>query len=206
MHLFEDLVALGRSPKLLEAVKAGRSVVNTQNIRRGVQARRGDGTLGEIVPGETAIFDEGYRVGRGRIATVEIGVEVKVLAKAMIKQIDRVVNDLRNQVDQFRQGGGNPICVGIVGINHAKRCTSYEADRAFPTTGKDGFTHPYQEAPEAERRLRLDAAPKFDEFLVLRYRATNESPYRFEWVSDKDTRLDYGAALARISSEYQQRF
>jgi len=206
MHLFEDLVALGRSPRLLAAVKDGRSVVNTQNIRRGVKARRGDGTLGEIVPGETAIFDQGYAVGRGRIATVEIGVEVKVLAKAMIKQIDRVVNDLRNQVDQFRQGGGNPICVGIVGINHAKRCISYEGERAFPTTGKAGFTHPYQEAPEAERRLRLDAEPKFDEFLVLRYRATNESPYPFEWVSEKDTRLDYAAALARISSQYQQRF
>jgi hypothetical protein len=80
MHLFEDLVTLGRSPKLLAAVKTGRSVVNTQNVRRGVKARRGDGTLGEIVPGETAIFDRGYAVGRGRIATVEIGVEVKVLA------------------------------------------------------------------------------------------------------------------------------
>lgn len=93
-----------------------------------------------------------------------------------------------------------------MGINHAERCTSYEGDRVFPTTGKGGFPHPYQEAPEAEKRLRLDAATKFDEFLVLRYRATNESPYRFEWVSEKDTRLDYAAALARISSQYQQRF
>jgi hypothetical protein len=30
---------------------------------------------------------------RGPIATVEIGVEVKILAKPMIKQIDRVIND-----------------------------------------------------------------------------------------------------------------
>jgi len=54
--------------------------------------------------------------------------------------------------------------------------------------------------------LRLEAAPAFDEFLVLRYRATNDTPYLFEWVSYEDTRLDYAAALARIGSQYQQRF
>ena len=65
---------------------------------RGVAARRGDGTFGEIIPGEAPILDQGYLVARGPIATVEIGVEVKILAKATIKQIDRVINDLRNQV------------------------------------------------------------------------------------------------------------
>ncbi len=206
MHLYEDLVALGRSPKLLAGVEKGGVVLNTQNLRRGVKARRGDGTFGEIIPGETAIFDPGYAVGRGKTATVEIGVEVKVLAKAMIKQIDRVINDLRNQVNQFRRGGGNPICVAIVGINHAPHCVSYEGDRSFRTTGSGGFLHPYQEAPQAEERLRLEAAPTFDEFLVLRYSATNEAPYRFEWVNYADTKLDYAAALARVSSQYQQRF
>ena len=206
MHLYEDLIAIGRSAKLAGAVRRRRAVLNVQNRRRGVDARRGDGTFGEIIPGEVAIVDPGYVVARGPIATVEIGVEVKILAKAMIKQIDRVINDLRNQVSQFRRGGGNPICVGIVGVNQAKRCVSYEADRAFPTTGHSGFMHPYQEAPEAERRLVADAAPAFDEFLVLRYRATNEPPYLFEWVNYKDARLDYAAALTRISSRYQQRF
>jgi len=159
-----------------------------------------------LIPGETAIIDPGYQVARGPIATVEIGVEVKMLAKAMIKQIDRVINDLRNQVVQFGRGGGNPICVGIVGINHAESVVSYEGDRAFPTTGKSGFPHPYQEAPEAERRLRAEAAPEFDEFLVLRFKATNAPPYPFEWSNYDETRLDYAAALSRISSRYQQRF
>ena len=206
MHLFEDLVAIRRSAKLAAAVRQRRRVLNVQNRRRGVDARRGDGTFGEIIPGEVAIVDPGYVVARGPIATVEIGVEVKILAKAMIKQIDRVVNDLRNQVSQFRVGGGNPICVGIVGVNQAERCVSYEGDRAFPTTGRGGFMHPYQEAPEAERRLVADAAPAFDEFLILQYRATNEPPCLFEWVNHKDARLDYAAALTRISSRYQQRF
>ena len=105
MHLYEDLVTINRSPKLTEAVMGRKDrVLNVQNKRRGVAARRGDGTFGELIPGEAAITDAGYLVPRGPIATVEIGVEVKILAKAMIKQIDRVINDLRNQVAQFKRG------------------------------------------------------------------------------------------------------
>ena len=207
MHLYEDLVTVKRSPKLIEAVvKRKERVLNVQNRRRGVAARRGDGTFGEIIPGEAPIFDPGYLVSRGPIATVEIGVEVKVLAKAMIKQIDRVINDLRNQVVQFKRGGGNPICVAVIGINQADRTVGYEGDRPFPTTGKAGFLHPCQEAPEAERRLRSEVASDFDEFLVLRFKATNTPPYPFEWANYDDTRLDYAAALSRISARYQQRF
>jgi hypothetical protein len=207
MHLYEDLITINRSSKLIEAVVQRKDrVLNVQNRRRGVTARRGDGTFGELIPGETAIADAGYLVSRGPIATVEIGIEVKVLAKAMIKQIDRVINDLRNQVAQFRRGGGQPISIAVVGINCAAHTVSYEGDRPFPTTGSDGFLHPYQEAPEAERRLRAEAAPEFDEFLVLRFKATNESPYPFDWDDYNETRLDYAAALSRISARYQQRF
>ncbi len=207
MHLYEDLVTINRSPKLIEAgLNRKDRVLNVQNKRRGVAARRGDGTFGEIIPGETPISDSGYLVARGPIATVEIGIEVKILAKAMIKQIDRVINDLRNQVVQFKRGGGNPICVAVVGINQAESTVGYEGDRPFPTTGKHGFLHPFQEAPEAERRLRAEAAPEFDEFLMLRFKATNAPPYPFEWVDYNETRLDYAAALSRISARYQQRF
>ena len=207
MHLYEDLTAINRSSKLIEAVLTHKDrVLNVQNKRRGIEARRGDGTFGEIIPGETAIFDNGYQVGRGPIATVEIGIEVKILAKAMIKQIDRVINDLRNQVVQFRKGGGDPICVAIVGINQAESVVGFEGERPFPTTGKAGFPHPYQEAPEAERRLRANIAPQYDEFLVLRFKATNAPPYPFGWVDYNETRLDYAAALSRISARYQQRF
>lgn len=132
MHLYEDLVTVNRSPKYVEAVLSRKDrVVNFQNKRRGVAARRGDGTFGEIIPGETPVTGKGYLVSRGPIATVEIGVEVKILAKAMIKQIDRVINDLRNQVVQFRRGGGNPICVAVVGINQADGTVGYEGDRPF---------------------------------------------------------------------------
>ena len=218
MHLYEDLVTISRSPKLIDAaINRMDRVLNVQNRRRGVAARSGDGTFGEIIPGELPITDPGYLVARGPIATVEIGVEVKVLAKAMIKQIDRVINDLpgsphqwlrhfRNQVTQFRRGGGNPICVAVVGINCADHTVGYEGDRPFPTTGKAGFLHPCQEAPEAERRLRAHAAGEFDEFLILKFKAANEGTFPFEWAKYSETRLDYAAALTRISATYQQRF
>jgi hypothetical protein len=127
-------------------------------------------------------------------------------AVSRIKQIDRVINDLRNQVGQFKRGGGNPICVAVIGINQAESTIGYEGDRPFPTTGRHGFLHPFQEATEAERRLRALAAPEFDEFLVLRFKAMNAPPFPFEWVNYNETRLDYAAALSRISARYQQRF
>jgi hypothetical protein len=206
IHLYEDLIAIDRSPKLTAAVKRQDRVLNIQNRRHGISARRGDATFGEIIPGETPAVHPGYKVSRGPIATVEIGIEVKILLKAMIKQIDRVMNDLRNQVVQFRRGGGHPICVGIVGINQAESVIGYEGDRAIPTTGKGGYLHPYQEASRAEARLRSESAADFDEFLVLRFRAINTQPFPFEWVDYSQTRLDYAAALVRISARYQQRF
>lgn len=118
-------------------------MVNAQNRRVGISARRGDGTFGELVPGATVRRDADHRVALGPIANVEIGVEVKILFKAMIKQIDRVTNDLNKQTEHFRVKGGEPICLGVVGINFAERCTSYEGARPFPTDGKI-YKHPIQ--------------------------------------------------------------
>jgi len=147
----------------------------------------------------------GFSVLRGPIATMEIGTEVKILAKAMIKQIDRVIGDLVKQTGQFRKAGGDPICVGIVGINHADYYTSYEGDRAWPTDGKK-HKHPIQEAAEAGRRLNSEARPAFDEFLVLCFKARNEPPYKFEWVNERQTMRDYGAILTRVARKYDAHF
>lgn len=205
MHLYEDLVTLNRSTKLKSRVDSKDWVINTENKRQGVRARRGDDTFGEIVPDEKPIVDPGYQVARGKVATVEIGSEVKILAKAMIKQIDRVIGDLQKQVTQFRRGGGNPICLAIVGVNHAQYTVGYEGDRTFKTDGKSN-RHPFQEAAEAERRLLADAAPHFDEFILLPYSATNEPPFPFSWVNYTLTSQNYGASLVRISREYDKRF
>lgn len=204
MELYEDLHSLARSQKFVQRVDSGLSVLNIQNRRFGVAARRGDGSFGEIVPNVDPIGDNGYVVRRGPIATIEVGIEVKILFKAMIKQIDRVVSDLRGQAEHFRSKGGNPICVGVVGINFAQECTSYEGDRPFPTDGRK-HKHPMQEAREAERRLLSLAAPAFNEFLILRFEATNMEPYGFKWLDEKSTEMSYGAALARISQLYESR-
>ena len=144
-------------------------------------------------------------VRRGPIATVEVGVETKILAKAMIKQIDRVIGDLERQVDEFRKLGGTPICIGIVGINHALSYTSYEGERPWPTDGRRQ-KHPQQEAGEAERRINEKARRKFDELLLIRFRATNVDPFPFEWVDQPTLEAEYGAMLVRLSREYDRRF
>jgi hypothetical protein len=108
-YLYEDLVLLGKSSQLCARVQAKERVLNAQNRTVGKLRRRVDGTFGEIVPETPAASVPGFLVARGAIATIEIGTETKILAKAMIKQIDRVIGDLVRQIEQFKRGGGRPI-------------------------------------------------------------------------------------------------
>lgn len=206
MHLYEDLVAVNKSDRYVISVENMSRVLNVQNKRKGIDARRGDGTFGELIVGEQPQVDPGYKVARGPVATIEIGIEVKILAKAMIKQIDRVKSDLKNQVLSFRRRSGSrkPICVAIVGINYADVATGYEGDRSYRTDGGK-YKHPVQEAEQARLRL-AEVEDSYDEFVILKFRARNEPPYKFEWVDEKDTQQMYGAALMRVSNEYQSRF
>jgi hypothetical protein len=150
-QLYEDLVELARSTKLAERVHNHSRVVNLGNKTVGKISRRGGGTFGELVPTATALSEAGLLVARGEIANIEIGAETKILAKAMIKQIDRVIGDLVRQVDEFRRTGGNPICVGIVGIIHASSYTSYEGKRSYLTTAKGGTNIPHRKRPRLKR-------------------------------------------------------
>jgi len=152
-----------------------------------------------------AITEAGLLVARGDVANIEIGAETKILAKAMIKQIDRVIGDLIRQVDEFRKTGGHPICVGLVGVNFAPNYTGYEGKTLWPTDGKK-HKHPVQEAEGAGRRLLSRAAPSFDEFQILRFRATNVAPFPFEWEDYDQTAKEYSALLLRVSREYDRRF
>lgn len=215
-HLYEDLHALAKSPLLVGRIESREHVLCTQNKRQGVSARRGDGTFGELVPGVAPRVAPGFVVARGPVANVEIGAESKIVAKAMVKQVRRVISDLGEQIAHFRRGAGTPICVAIVGVNEAQVYTSYEGKakcprcgevflREHPTDGKK-HKHPSQEAPGARARLNAEARPSFDELLLLRYRATNQEPYPFEWVNYEETFRDYGAILTRLSRTYDTRF
>lgn len=203
--LYEDLYDLARSAKFRNVVDSHGGVINKKNITVGKKTRRGDGTFGAKVPHIVALTVPDHSVALGDIATIEIGTEVKILAKAMIKQIDRVCTDVANQVAEFKKHGGNPICVGIVGINRAKSYTSYEGRKRWPTDGKK-HKHPVQEAAEAENRLISRVQGNFDEFLILRFEASNSRPYGFSWVDQAKTESEYASALVRISREYEARF
>jgi hypothetical protein len=158
VELYEDLRDLARSKALVSRVDSALSVVNLRNTRVGIKKRRGDGAFGEIVPNVRPVDGLGYRVKRGPTATIEIGVEVKILSKAMLKQKDRVASDLEKQAKQFRARGGDAICVAIVGINRASHAIAYDGKNVTPTTGKGGFLHPIQEAGAAEKFLLDDVA------------------------------------------------
>jgi hypothetical protein len=203
--LYEDLYTLNKSMKLRERIDAHVRVLNVQNRTVGIARRRGDGTFGELVPAATALVEDGRAVARGPVATIEIGVETKILAKAMIKQIDRVIGDLIRQTEEFKKRGGNPICVGVAGVNFSDLYTSYEGTRAFPTDGSK-YKHPVQEAASAISRLQQRAAPSFDEFLILKFTATNTPPHPFSWIDERQTTLEYSAVLTRISRDYDRRF
>lgn len=205
--LFEDLLTLGRSPGLARSINRRESIVSAKNQAVGIPARRGDRRFGTAVSNVVAVVVPGFAVPRGPIANIEIGAEVKIIGKSMKKQIDRVETDLRSQADHFRTTkANNPICVGIVGINFAPHYVSYEGDRVYQTDGTGRRRHPAQEAPSTEQRLRQSLDTTFDELLLLRYKATNEPPYPFQWVDATATRMDYGAALSRISDKYENRF
>jgi hypothetical protein len=207
VELYEDLYALGRSAKLVASVDARKSGVGPANKTVTLAAmRRGDGTFGALVDPSTARAFPGYQVARGAIATIDAGTEMKVLNKAMIKQIDRVVNDLEKQVRQWQRISSDVVSLAVVGINHAAHTTGYEDDRAFPTDGKK-HKHPIQEAPTAEQRIRARVVePRiYDEVLILRYRATNVPPYPFEWVDRAESEQAYRAALIRLSDLIERR-
>ena len=171
-----------------------------------MKARRGDGTLGELVPGADPLIVAGSVVARGQVATVEIGVEVKILSKAMGKQMGRVTSDIRDQVGNFRRKRDQPICVAIVGINQAERYVSFEGVAEWPTTGKDGHRHPYQEAASVEAFIHQEFDSFVDDLLIMRFKATNYPPFVFEWLDGSGTAQDYGATLTRMARDYDSRF
>jgi hypothetical protein len=204
--LYEDLLHLKRSPKYARRVAAGTSVVNFSNVSPGIAARRADGTFGQNVPHVDPNVVDGYAVLRGTTATVEIGVEVKIVCKAMLRQIGRVMNDLKEQASELQLKNVDAVRAAVVGVNFAPFYVSFEGDREWRTTGHGKHKHPVQEADEVVSRLRARVAPLYDELLVLPFIATNDPPYDFAWVDSATTQREYGAALVRLSQLYEKRF
>jgi hypothetical protein len=200
-HLYEDLLTLHRSAKLVRRIEAGELAVNNLNRVRGREGRRGDGTLGTVPPGAPTQAETGFKVLRGPVATLEIAAEVKIVATKLTAQIDRVMSDLTHQADVFRSQSDRAIRVALVGVNFAHEYTGYEGAREHIAKSPPG-----REAPDIVRRLRQFVTPSFDELVLLQFRATNRDPFAFDWVNEGGAKLDYGSALVRISDEYERRF
>lgn len=203
--LFEDLYDLSRSKLYNERVDSYEAVVNRPNTVTGRSGRRGDGTFGERIATSPALTVAGLHVAEAAIATLQMGVEVKILSTAMIKQIDRVIGDMNKQARQFKATTANAITVGLVPVNHAATYRSYEGDRYFDKPGKTGPA-PVTEAKEAKNRIERFVGPNYDELLFFDYRATNVDPFPFDWVNEAATRNAYAAALQRIAQVYDTRF
>ena len=201
--VYEDLYTLDRSAMLRNRIDDLACVVNITNRVTGITVRRGDGSFGESLPTVTGVKESNFNVGIGPTANVQIGIEVKIIATAMIKQIDRVISDLRNQATQFKNRNAPAITIAIVGVNHAPSYSSYEGDRVFVATGARS---PSAEAPKAIPRLEAGARHDYDEFIVLPFRATNAAPFPFEWVDFVSTENLYSAALVRTLRLYEARF
>lgn len=217
LELYEDLYIRAQqrsaASKFVIGVDDATRVVNPRNLNYGTTARRADGTLGEILHGALAVSEPGFIVQRGTTVITEIGIEVKILTKAMIKQIDRVCGDLTKQVTHFGEKGGSksPISVAIVGVNHSTAFLGYEGSRttlADGTRQPDGTIHasPAVEAARAKADLNTKARPHYFQFLLLEFEATNMPPYPFKWVNGTKTLADYNALLSKLAYEYEARF
>lgn len=201
----EDLLDLAASPKLVNAVRERTLVVGRHGSVKGKPGRRGDVMFGRIVPGTAATQVSQRAIARGLVAVGHLGVEVKILAQrqAMLKQIDRVINDLANQARTFRK---HPQCmtVAIVGVNYSERYVGYEGKRTFPRQVSPDVAN--RESDQACQRISIENRKDYDELLILRFSASNEPPFDFEWLNKEDTQHSYASALARLSSLYEQRF
>ena len=201
--VYEDLYTLNRSAVFNNRIDSFDCVVNITNRVTGIRQRRGDGTFGESLPTVPGVKESGFYVGIGPTANVQIGIEIKIIATAMIKQIDRVINDLRNQASQFKNRSSSAIAIAIVGVNHSARYSSYEGDRVFIA---EGARSPAAEAPKAVQRLDAGARHYYDEFIILPFQATNSAPFPYDWVDLVSTENTYSAALIRTLRLYETRF
>jgi hypothetical protein len=115
------------------------------------------------------------------------------------------VSSLTDQAVVFRNGNPDVICVAIVGINYAPSYLAYEGERTQLTDGKK-YAHPIQQAAAAEAKVRADLQGVYEEVIVLPFVATNQPSLAFQWANLTKVQNEYGAALIRISREYQRRF
>ncbi len=201
-ELFEDLFDHSDSPGYAQHVRTLRGLANRGGrIHTPRAIRRNDSVLGKPPAGiGSRKTPRGFSVPEGPVAEPRIGCEVKILAKSQLKQIDRVINDLDGFAQRMKSLNRRCINVAIIGVNHEANYVGYEGSRAFRHELRE------QEPKTVIQRIKDQLLRRYDELLILQFRATNQRPYPFNWLDPRRVELDYGAALTRISELYQRRF
>jgi len=199
-ELFEDLFRHTVSSLYTDNVRSGACIVSRGGGVHGKVIRRNDSVFGRPpagLPGRKAA--PGYAVIEGTVAEPRIGCEVKILAKAQLKQIDRVINDLEGFALRMKRLNKKCINAAVVGVNHEPNYVGFEGAREF------------------RHRLRADEpfvvmnrlgvlTASYDEVLLLSFKATNQPPFPFSWGGARKVELDYASVLTRIGEQYQERF
>lgn len=199
-ELFEDLVRHEVSAALLDHVRDRRCVVSRGGKIHGRLIRRNDSVFGRPPAGVVVAAPMSrFAVPEGAVAEPRIGCEVKILAKAQLKQIDRVLSDLENFALRMNRLNRKCVNVAVVGVNHESDYVGYEGERTF--RGRLG-----REEPAAVIGRLAGLSDYYDELLILGFRATNQDPFPFRWIGPRKIELDYGAALTRVGERYQERF
>ena len=201
-ELFEDLLVHSGSIAYVDHGRHGRTVANRGGkIHTPRAIRRNDSILGRPPAGFTLKPPaSGFSVFEGPVAEPRVGCELKVLAKSQLKQIGRVISDLERFADRMKSLNPRCINVAVVGVNYESDYVGWEGERPY----RHRLTANEPEIVSA--RLSEALLDRYDELLIFRFRATNQSPYPFGWVQPKQVDLDYGAALTRIGELYQSRF
>jgi hypothetical protein len=194
------------SGKLVSRISALQVVLNPKNKTYNLAQRRGDGTLGLILvdPNNPVSYTEGSSIPRAMNTNVQIGAELKIVSAAQIRQIGRVISDIKDQGRQFKDRASHvvPITIAIAAVNEASAYASYEGER-ITTTGSGRTKHPSQEAAETRKRLGEQLQNTVDQLIVLRYAATNMPPYPFEWVDLPNLERAYSNLLTWVANEYE---
>lgn len=200
-ELFEDILVHAVSLRYRQHVEQGVGVVNRHGkIQTPKAIRRNDSVFGRPPAGVgLRPQSEGFSIPEGPVAEPRIGCEVKIIAKSQQKQIDRVISDLDNFVGRMKSLSRKCINVAVIGVNHESDYAGREGRRTFKHKLRS------QEPVTVTAKLREHLLAKYDELLILPFRATNQPPYPFFWLAPGEVDLNYGAALTRIGELYEQR-
>lgn len=205
-HLYEDLYDLNQSSSYHAGIQQGSLVYNRGNrvvgpIIGGVRVRRGDGLLGQAVPGQPLVQEAGFAVQRGHVANIRIGIEIKIVSTAMARQFDRVMTGILDQHAVFKRVSDDCITVVMIAVNHAVEYESYEGSRVFNSS-------PVDEAAKTIRRFahELTSVNLYDEVLLVPFAASNIDPFPFAWPNWQATYAAYNASLVRLGNAYESRF